>query len=263
MSSIAPDQLSEFGATGVLILIAIIFGVIAILKGIARLIFNLAAAAIASGAGYYVHSQSDSIIEKLGLEPQPWMPYAIASVAGIGAVFALRFLFRTFFYRDEDGDGKKEFSFKAGFIGLLIGCGIVFSGVTGIRYADAKEQLSDFKKQLEGKETDKSLITRAREFLESSKLGKTLAELDFITDSDQVKAAKLLLAQKLGGKKPSLGSMDNPLMAEAVSSDELQKDIDSEDFSALLNSDAVKKLLADPEVRKKLQEMDPDDLLKR
>ncbi len=260
MPSIAPDQLSEFGATGIMILVASLFGLLAILKGIARLVCTLAAGAVASGAGYLAHQNSDLFLEKLGLDAQPWMAYIVASLAGIGSVFAVRSFFRTFFFKDSD-EGKKHFGLKAGFIGLVVGCIAVFSGMTGIRYADGIEQLSEFKKKLNGEESDGSLVSKARDFFESSQVGKLLAKLDFINDSEKIKAAKLLLAQKLKGEKAAPGSMENPLIAEVVSADEVQKDIDAEDFTALLNSDAVQKLLSDPKMREKLKEIDLDSFI--
>ncbi len=260
MPSIDPDQLSEFGATGIIILVAMLFGLVAILKGLARLICTLAAGAVASAAGYMAYQNSDVLLAKAGVGAQPWMAYIVASLAGIGSVFAVRSFFRTFFFKESD-EGRKHFGLKAGFIGLIIGCFVVFSGMTGIRYVDGIEQLSEFKKKLEGEESEGSLVSKARTFLESSQVGKIFAKFDFVTDSEKVKAAKLLLVQKLKGDQAVPGSMDNPLMAEAVSADEVQQDIEADDFNSLLNSEAVQKLLSDPKIREKLKNIDPDALI--
>lgn len=265
---------SDIGATSILIGIAVLFGIYAMMKGLAKLIFSLLGIGAGLAASYFAYVNSDKIIAKLKVTPEPWMPYAVAAVAGIGASFALHSFARTFLLKPRDHHGNRKFGFglKAGILGLLVGVVIVASGMSGLRYADAIAQLKQFKTSLvTGTAQDPSAISKLRNFLDQCKAGQWLQKADPINDPDKLKAAKVLVMQslmtpdRLEGLAPLAqgfaGNGASGINAALAGSPEIRDRIAEEDFAAILESDAIREMLKDPLVRKHIHELDLEVLI--
>lgn len=270
----AATSANDLGPTAILILIAVLFGIFAMLKGLARLIFSLLGIVAGLAAGYFTWLNAASILKKLNVSAQePWMPYALASVAAIGASFAFSSFIKTFFLKPTSHHGNSKFGFgaKAGLIGLLIGVLFVASGMTGLRYADAVAQLDRFRTALTtGSAESPSLVSRICAYLDNSRIGSLLRKADPVNDPDKVKAAKVLMMQSM--MTPDSVETFMPLAsgfvggnsgvnAALAGSPEIRDSIAAEDYVAILQSDAVRELLKDPLVRKHIHELDLEVLI--
>ena len=248
-------DLQEMGPTGVLVAVALVFGILGLIKGVAKVLCFVLSAILAIAGAYFGHAHSGLVLDHISADPAPWMRYLVASTVAIGLVAMVRLVFR-FFFISEDEEGRHHFGVKGLLVGTALGVLVMYSGLLGINYAAAVDELKDTKDSLlnptndpeppEGKSSTWQTVSR---FLKKSELSNWQAKLDPFNDPEKLEIAKSLLESELKKKRHPAGSPENPIIAEAVDEEDIARSVERDDFGALLNSDAVRRELA-----KRLQE---------
>ena len=246
------SDLQELGPTGALVAVALIFGVLGLIKGVAKVLCFVLSAVLAIAGAYFGHAHSGLVLDHITTDPAPWMRYLVASTVAIGLVSLIRLVFRIFFI-SEDEEGRRHFGVKGLLVGTALGVLVMYSGLLGINYAAAIDELKGTKDRLlEGRdwrdenvdtEPERSVWQTLSTFLKKSELSEWQAKLDPLNSPERLEIAKSILAREIDHKRFPPGSSQNPIIAEAVDEEDLSRSVDREDFGSLLISETVKREL--------------------
>ncbi len=194
-----PDafNINDLGVGGVLLLIVIIIGVFAFLKGFVALIFNLIAALLGITGGYWFYENGITWISKVIADPSPLVLLVSSVIIGAGFFVLARNLLNLMLNPLSENFVMKKIGvgIPGTIISVLFGAGFFFLLAIGIRYVAGSAEVSHLLQVQEGKSSKEKtpLIVSLKEAIDQSRFGTFLEKVDFLDRSEVVDLAKLCL----------------------------------------------------------------------
>ena len=235
-------------ANSIILIILATFVILGFLKVLVKLFFALIALAIASVAGLWGYNNGFSLAGKFFEKPEPWMPIAIGVISFLGAFIIFRKILNFFSGKsNEEGQVRTMgFGLPGGIFGLLFGGFVIYSLLTGVRYAGTVSELEQFKGYLAGKVEEGSkqpIFAKLKNWIDSSLLGQWHQKIDFINDPKQEDAAKLAIvkenANKLTTLLPQIPRAE--ILNELDVDQSIQDSLDKGDYGALLKNQTLRE----------------------
>lgn len=223
-----------------------LFTVLGFLKNFVKLFFNLISLALGALAGLWAYNNGFEIANGVVDKPAHWMPAAI----GIGAAFSVIVFVRKIlsFLSGKSGEGSQSrtggFGLPGGSFGLLLGVGIAYFMLTGVRYAGTMSELERLKEFVGGKidtSSEQPLFAKLKDWIDSSDIGKWHQKIDFLNKPTDTIAAKLAIVQEDPAKFAQItpGS-GGTIIYDAIPVDpSIQEAYDRGNYAALLRNPAL------------------------
>ncbi len=227
-----------------------LFTILGMLKNFVKLFFNLISLALGAVAGLWTYNNGFEIANGIVDKPADWMPTAI----GIGTALSVIVIVRKMldFLSGKSGDGSQArtggFGLPGGTFGLLLGVGIAYFMLTGVRYAGTMSELERLKEFVTGKVDSSSkepLFAKLKEWVDTSEIGKWHQKIDFLNKPAETTAAKLAIVQENPAKFAELAAgQGGPIIYEALPVDpSIQEAYDQGNYAALLrNKDILERI---------------------
>lgn len=249
-------------------LVLALFAVLGFLKNFVKFFFNLISLGIGALAGIWGYNNGFSLASMVTAEPADWMPAAVGVVAFIGAVCFVRGILG--FLSGKSGDGSQAktggFGLPGGVFGLLIGGGIAYFMLTGVRYAGTMSELARVKEYVSGKleeNADEPVFIKLKDWIDKSVIGQWHQKIDFLNDPAEANLAKLAILKKDANNIGTVtANPDQEVILEALPVDpSLEESIARGDYSAVLRQARSFQSKQAEEEKEKLSRMDIERLL--
>jgi uncharacterized membrane protein required for colicin V production len=259
---------------GALAVIIVLFGLIGLFKGVARMFFGLIALSAGAVAAYWGFKYGGSIASYLISKPGAWMSGATGIIIGLAVLFTARALFGVLIKPTKVQDGKKKnHPMLGGAFGLL--CGIVFCwfALSSIRYVGTLVELEWIAKCLseEGKinKEPKPALTSLRDLVDSTTVGAMHRQNDPLNNPAGAQLAKLRVVTEspyaiaqVSVNNGVRGAFRQADIREFLqSSPDLTAFVADAQFSHLIEAPSIKKLSANPDAQEVLVDLDVADAL--
>jgi len=235
-------------ANSLILIILAIFVVLGFLKSLFKLFFTLIALALASVAGLWGYNNGFSLAGKVFEKPDPWMPIAVGVIAFLGAFIMFRKIL-SFLSGKSNEEGQVRtmgFGVPGGIFGLLLGGFIIYSLLTGVRYAGTVSELEQFKGYLAGKVEEGSkepIFKKMKNWIDNSLLGQWHQKIDFVNDPDQEDAAKLAIVKENANNLTSLLPQvpRAQILNELTVDQSILESLEKGDYGALLKDQSLRE----------------------
>ena len=225
-----------------------LFTVLGFLKNFVKLFFNLISLALGSLAGLWAYNNSFLIATKAVAQPEPWM----SPVIGIGAGFLTIVIVRKVlgFLSGKSGAGSQAstggFGLPGGGFGLILGVGIAYFMLTGVRYAGTMSELERLKEFVTGKidtSSEEPLFAKLKSWIDNSDIGQWHQKIDFLNNPADINAAKLAIVKEDHIKFTHLAKdAGGNIIYDAIPVDpSIQEAYDEGNYAALLRNPALLK----------------------
>ena len=233
------DQLAPNTIVGIVLAL---FAVLGFLKNFVKFFFNLISLAIGALAGIWGYNNGFTLAKEVVEKPEPWMPIAIGIGAFIIAVCFVRMVLGFLSGKSSEGSQTRTggYGLPGGIFGLILGVGIAYFMLTGVRYAGTMAEMGRLKDHLAGKVDDakEPMFIQLKKWIDESEIGKWHQKIDFINDPARVNLAKLAVVNE---NKEQLGvntqGRPSEEILEALPVDEsLRSSIEEGDFAAVLRN---------------------------
>jgi hypothetical protein len=153
----------------------------------------------------------------------------------------------------EDSQARSGgFGLPGGVFGLLLGAGVTYFLLTGVRYAGTMAELERLS-QFVGGQIEESrqspLFARLKSWIDNSEIGKWHQKIDFLNDAAESNAAKLAIVRDKDPVKfveivAREGDAKDEEIAKALPVDPaIQEAYDRRNFAALLHNEAAREAL--------------------
>ena len=247
------DQLSP---TTLILAVLAIFVVLGFLKSFAAFFFNLIALAVAATAGLWAYNDGYPIANRVIDQPEPWMFTAIGITVFILTLVIIRKVLGFLSGKSSENSQTRSggFGMTGAVFGLLLGAGITYLMLTGVRYAGTMSELDRLGKFISGQidETSKDpLFAKMKTWIDESQIGQWHQKIDFLNDPAETNAAKLAIVQKDPEKFAQVTAEDgteNIPMALPVDP-AIQEAYDRRNYAAILQNrasrDKLRRTLSD------------------
>lgn len=245
MESLAPNTIVG--------IILALFAVLGFLKNFVKFFFNLISLAIGALAGLWGYNNGFSLAKNVVAKPEPWMPVAIGILAFIIGVCLVRMILG-FLSGKSNKDSQVRtggFGMPGGTFGLVLGIGIAYFMLTGVRYAGTVAEMKRLQDHFAGTVTDpekEPVFARLKKWIDESDIGKWHQKIDFINDPARVNLAKLAVVNE---NKNQLGiatqgrPSEEILDALPVDDDDIRNSIKEGDFAAILKNQNLRQRARD------------------
>lgn len=240
MDSLAPNTIIG--------IVLALFAILGFLKNFAKFFFNLIALGIGALAGLWGYNNGFTLAKKVVTQPEPWMPMVIGIGAFVLAVLFVRTILNFLSGKSNDESQARTggFGVPGGMFGLLLGGGIAYFMLTGVRYAGTMSELGRLRDQLAGKMEEageEPFFIKAKEWIDESEIGKWHQKFDFINDQARTNLAKLAVVNE---NKDQLGintqGRPSDEILEALPVDEtISESIKQGDFGAVLRNQKLRE----------------------
>lgn len=260
------DQLTP--ATVILGVLAL-FTLLGFLKSFAAFFFNLIALATGTLAGLWAYNNGFPIASRLFERPQPWMFVAIGIVAFVVTVVVIRKIFAFLSGKSSEDSQTRSggFGIPGGVFGLLLGAGITYFLLTGVRYAGTMAEIERLTKYVGGQIDESSknpFFAKLKKWLDDSKIGQWHQQIDFLNDPAESNAAKLtILREKDPGKFAQITAEEgHEIIYQALPVDPaIQEAYDRRNYQALLRNQPAREQLRETFSDEKLKGMNIEKAL--
>jgi len=262
------DQLSP--ATIILGVLAL-FTLLGFLKSFAAFFFNLIALALGALGGLWGYNNGIPLASRVTERPQAWLAVAIGIAAFVLTVVLIRKILAFLAGKSpEDSQARSGgFGLPGGVFGLLLGAGVTYFLLTGVRYAGTMAELERLTQFVGGQieESKQSpFFAKAKKWLDESEIGKWHQKIDFLNDPGESNAAKLSILREKDpvrfAKIASDEGAEGEEIAKALPVDPaIQEAYDRRNFAALLHHEAAREALRATFSEEQLQEIDVEKAL--
>jgi len=234
-------------------IILALFVVLGFLKSFVKFFFNLIALAIGALGGLWGYNNGFSLAKNLVDKPEPWMAVAIGILAFIiGVCFVRTILGFLSGSSNEDSQARTGgFGIPGGTFGLILGVGIAYFMLTGVRYAGTVSEMKRLQEHLAGTIEDagkEPVFARLKKWIDESDIGKWHQKIDFINDPARMNLAKLAVVHE---NKDQLGiatqgrPSEEILDALPVDDADIRASIQQGDFAAVLKNQNLRQRARD------------------
>jgi len=234
-------------------IILALFAVLGFLKNFVKFFFNLIALAIGALAGLWGYNNGFSLAKNVVAKPEPWMPIVIGILAFIIGVCLVRMILGFLSGKSNEDSQVRSggFGMPGGAFGLILGVGIAYFMLTGVRYAGTVAEMKRLQDHFAGtlKEASKEpVFARLKKWIDESEIGKWHQKIDFINDPARVNLAKLAVVNE---NKDQLGiatqgrPSEEILEALPVDDADLRASIQEGDFAGVLRNQNLRQRARD------------------
>jgi uncharacterized membrane protein required for colicin V production len=224
-------------------LILALFTVLGFLKNFVKFFFNLISLALGALVGLWAYNNGFEIAKKFVDKPEHWMPSAIGIAAGVLTIIIVRGILNFLSGKSNDGSQARTggFGLPGGTFGLLLGLGIAYFMLTGVRYAGTMAELERLKEFVTGKidsSSEEPLFAKLKDWIDNSDIGKWHQKIDFLNKPSETTAAKLAIVKENPQKYAVLATgSGGPVIYDAIPVDPaIQEAYDQGNFAALLRN---------------------------
>ena len=245
MESLAPNTIVG--------IVLALFAVLGFLKNFVKFFFNLISLAIGALAGLWGYNNGFSLAKNVVAKPEPWMSLAIGILAFIIGVCFVRMILGFLSGKSSENSQARTggFGMPGGAFGLILGLGIAYFMLTGVRYAGTMEEMKLLRDHLAGKVTEagkEPVFAKLKKWIDESDIGKWHQKIDCINDPARVNLAKLAVVNE---NKDQLGiatqgrPSDEILDALPVNDEDIRNSILEGDFAAVLKNQNLRQRARD------------------
>lgn len=246
----------NFDANGATAITLVVFAVLGFIKRMVSLFFTVIALGVGGVAGIWGYNNGFTIASKAVEKPEPWMSIAVAIIAFLGAFTMIRGVLKSLTGRGSAGSQAKSLGFglPGSILGLVMGGGLSFGLLSGVRYGGTLSELDHLRDYVNGtieKNADSPLLARLKQWIDKSQIGQLHQKIDFLNDPEEAQLAKLAIVngQETSTKAIVINEEDIP-MALPVDQ-EIEDSIRTGDFATLLKK--AKELGVDVDAEKLLR----------
>jgi len=248
MTFLAELNVSDIGASGLLIGIIAVLTLLGFIKGAVKLVFFLFTLAGAGYAAYWGADEGLSYIQKSWATAPESLGNILAVVCGLIAFYFLSKIFGFFTDPFENSSFIARFAFgiPAALVSLVAASGLVYFSLTFLKNKGAEEELKYWVTQ---DETD--LNRRLKEY-------PTLANLKQSFESSTLGKKILGFREEKGAEKLNLAKL---LVIANTSAEKINQLAQDERVKKILSNSEVRRLMSDPGIRKQILDNDVKGLL--
>jgi hypothetical protein len=241
-------NLSEISTSGMIIAVIVILTLLGFIKGVVRLIFLLFTIAGAGFAAYWGSEEGLIYLQKYWPEAPEQLGSVFAIICGLIAFYLLSKIFGFFTNPFENSSliSRIAFGVPAALVSLVAASGLVWLSLNLLKDKGSEGEIKYWITQ-----DDTNTGTRLKKYpvladlkqrFESSGIGKNVANLYKLHESEKHHLAKLLVIASTSADKISQLSQDERVMK-------------------ILRNQQVRKLMRDPSIRQQIAENDIQGLL--
>ena len=259
------DQLAPNTIIGILLAL---FTVLGMLKNFVKFFFNLISLALGAVGGLWAYNNSFLISKKFTDQPEPWMQPAIGIGTAILVIIIIRKILGFLSGKSNDGSQTRTggFGLPGGTFGLLLGAGIAYFMLTGVRYAGTMSELERIKEYVSGKideSSEEPFFAKLKNWIDNSQVGQWHQKFDFLNDPADTTAAKLAIVKEDSEKFASVASGSGGIIIyDAIPVDPaIQKAYDEGNFGAILKNPTLLKRIRDTFSEEHLRSLDVERAL--
>jgi len=244
-------------ATSVTSILLTVFAVLGFLKKMVNIFFTIIALGVGGLAGIWGYNNGFTIASKAVEAPEPWMSNAVAGIAFLGAFTIVRGLLKFLTGQSAEGSQQKSLGFgvPGTIIGLVIGGGLAYGLLSGVRYGGTLSELDHLKDYVNGKiekNADSPLLAKVKKWVDESAIGKLHQKIDFLNDPAEAQLAKIAIVKEGGDKvAKAVIVLDEEIPMALPVDEDLEAVIETGDFATLLKK--AKELGVDVEAEKLLR----------
>lgn len=244
------DQLTP---TTIILGVLALFTLLGFLKSFAAFFFNLIALALGALGGLWGYNNGIPLASRVTERPQPWMAVAIGIIAFVLVVILIRKILAFLAGKSpEDSQARSGgFGLPGGTFGLLVGAGVIYFLLTGVRYAGTMaelERLSQFVSGQIEESKESPFFAQVKKWLDESEIGKWHQKIDFLNDPAESNAAKLAILREKDPTKfaqiaKGEGAEDEVIYKALPVDPAIQEAYDRRNFVDLLHNEAAREAL--------------------
>lgn len=242
----------------------LIFGIcalIAALRGLVRVVFGTAVLALTTVAAYWAWQQAPLFAARFSATPQPWLSYALPSIAGAGTFLLVRGVGRVITrpFGPKDGSSGAPASGLAKLVALtfsLIPAAVLC--LVSAMFVNHFGTISELRASSGAKPAQFDAVAAQMKSL----LGKyvpadLLQKVDPLADQARVKLAKLIATDPKHLPPKAIPVLEEPAMHAIVIDEMKLKNLAKDQrYGTLLTHPDLDKALHDPKVRRALDKID-------
>jgi len=247
----------NIGANEIITIVLVVFAILGFLKSMVKMFFTIIALGVGGVAGLWGYNNGFTIASKAVEQPEPWMSTAVAVIAFIGAFSLVRMILGFLTGRGREGSQTKTLGFglPGSILGLLIGGGLSYGLLSGVRYGGTLSELDHLKDYVNGKiekSEDSPLLAKVKKWIDNSQIGQWHQKIDLLNDPTEAQLAKIAIVKKGENKIAKAIVVTDDEIPYALPVDEsVEEIIDQGDFATLLKK--AKELGVDVDVEKLLR----------
>ncbi len=247
----------NIGANEIIAIVMVVFTILGFLKKMVNLFFTVISLGAGALAGIWGYNNGFSIAKNFTETPAPWMPKVVAAVAFIGAFVLIRKILKFITGQSREGTQTNSLGFgiPGSLMGLILGGGISYGLLSGVRYGGTLSELDHLKEYVNGKiesTEDMPMLAQVKNWIDQSKIGQWHQKIDFFNDPAETQLAKLaIIKQGTTDAAKAVIVHENDIPMALPVDEDTEKIINQGDFSALLKK--AKELGVDMDVEKLLR----------
>jgi len=248
MTFLSELNLNELGTSGIIIAVIAVLTLLGFIKGAVRLVFLLFTLAGAGYAAYWGSEEGLAYLQKSWPEAPEQLGSVFAVICGLIAFYFLSKIFGFFTNPFENSNfiSRVAFGVPAALVSLLAATGLVWLSLNFLKDKGAEGEIKYWITQDDVNTGTRlknyPMLANLKQRFESSSMGKKMANLYKLHDSEKHNLAKLLVIAN-------------------TSRDKINQLAEDERVKKILSNPKVRKLMNDPTVRKQIAENDIHGLL--
>ncbi len=243
--------------------ILVIFTLLGFLKSFVKAFFNLISLALGGLTGLWAYNHGFLIAKEFTAQPEPWMSTGIGIGTAVITIIIVRGILNFLSGKSNDGSQARTggFGLPGGTFGLLLGSGIAYFMLTGVRYAGTMSELERLKEFVNGKidtSSQQPLFAKLKNWIDTSDIGQWHQKIDFLNDPLDSTVAKLAIIKEHPEQYAALAAdQSSPIIYDALPVDPaIQEAYDQGNFAALLRNKEVQAHIRRTFSEKHLRQLD-------
>ncbi len=250
-------SLENFDASALTTIVLAVFAVLGFLKKMVNIFFTVIALGVGGLAGIWGYNNGFSIASKAVETPEPWMSNVVAGIAFLGAFTIVRGILKFLTGQGAEGTQTRSLGFglPGGILGILMGGGLSYGLLSGVRYGGTLSELDHLKDYVNGKiekNADSPLLAKVKDWVDNSKIGQLHQKIDLFNSPEEAQLAKIAIVKE--GQDPAAKAiiiLDEDIPFALPVDDNMEQVIETGDFATLLKK--AKELGVDVDAEKLLR----------